>query len=108
MATKFTFPLDPRVGDRVEFVTISTEKLPVNIVGNAEAGKNLTIIMPDQSHTGDADGTTVILSLNALNSVFTFKCVSTETAHVWVLEGTGGYANLNTRLTAIEDALSDL
>lgn len=101
MATTFTFPKNPKVGDRIEFIGISNDKLPIQIVGNAEAGKSLRIIMPDQAYTGTADGSTVILSLNYLNADFTFKCVSTASEHVWVLEGSGIYA-------LIMDALNNL
>ena len=101
MATTFTFPRNPKVGDRIEFVGISEEKLPIQIVGNAEAGKNLKIIMPDQVYTSASDGVSVVLSLNYLNAVFTFKCVSTGSEHVWVLEGSGIYALLKEALNSL-------
>ena len=47
MATKFTFPRYPKIGDRIEIVSISQEKLPINLVGNPEAKKSLTLIFPD-------------------------------------------------------------
>lgn len=51
MATKFTFPRYPKIGDRIEIVSISQEKLPINLVGDPEAKKSLTLIFPDQTYT---------------------------------------------------------
>lgn len=115
MATKFTFPKSPQVGDRIEIVSISQDKLPLNLVGNAEAEKNLVLIFPDQTYSGAADGTTAIATITEKNTVYTFKCVTAKLVHTWLLEGTNLYpkirdmendiSTLNTRLLAIETAL---
>jgi hypothetical protein len=110
MATKFTFPKAPKVGDRIEIVSISESKLPINIVGNSEAGKDLTLIFPDDPKTGEADGETVIATITEANIVYTFKCVAAQTVHIWLLEGTCLYpeiAALKARLDAIETVLAD-
>ena len=111
MATKFTFPKSPKVGDRIEIVSISENKLPINLVGNSEAGKNLTLVFPDQTYTGAADGTTAIATITEKNTVFTFKCVTAATVHTWLLEGACLYSkikSLEDRVTAIEIAISEL
>jgi hypothetical protein len=81
MATNFTFPKSPKVGDRIEIVSISETKLPINIVGNSEAGKDLTLIFPDETKTGEADGETVIATITEKNIVYTFKCVTAQDIH---------------------------
>jgi hypothetical protein len=111
MATKFTFPKAPKVGDRIEIVSISESKLPIEIVGNSEAGKPLNIVFPDEIKSGDADGETVIASITESNTVFSFKCVTAENSHTWLLEGTCLYskiADLDQRIVAIETALENL
>ncbi len=111
MATNFIFPKAPRVGDRIEIVSISQTKLPINLIGNSEAGKNLVLIFPEQTYSGAADGETAIASITEVNTVFTFKCVTAQTAHTWLLEGTCLYskiADLESRVLAIETALSEM
>jgi hypothetical protein len=111
MATKFTFPKSPKVGDRIEIVSISESKLPINIVGNSEAGKDLTLVFPDQTYSGEADGNTIIASITVHNTVYSFKCVTAENSHTWLLEGTCLYskiADLEQRVAAIETALEGL
>lgn len=108
MATKFTFPKAPRVGDRLEIVSISEEKMPINLVGNSEAGKDLTLIFPDQTYTGPANGETIITALKDKNTIYSFKCVSTKDAHTWLVEGTVLYdqiRSLSQRVEALEQAL---
>jgi hypothetical protein len=39
MATKFVFPKSPKVGDRIEIVSISESKLPINIERRDEKGE---------------------------------------------------------------------
>lgn len=105
MATKFTFPKAPRVGDRVEIVSISEEKMPIDIVGNSEAGKELVIIAPGGIWRGASDGETVIASIENVNKLYTFKCVATKEAHMWLLEGTileGMISELAQRVTLLE------
>lgn len=111
MATKFTFPRSPKVGDRIEIVSISENKLPINIVGNSEAGKPLNVVFPDQTYSGEADGSTVITSIADNNTVFSFKCVTAQDSHTWLLEGTclhSKIAELEERLSAVETTLSEL
>lgn len=88
MATKFTFPRNPKIGDRIEIVSVSTEKMPINIVGNSEAEKNLVLIFPDQTYSGNADGENAIATITETNIVYGFRCVATKDSHVWLLEGT--------------------
>jgi hypothetical protein len=110
MATKFVFPKAPKVGDRIEIVSISASKLPINIVGNSEAGKNLTLIFPDETKSGEADGETIIAAINENNIVYTFKCVTAQAVHTWLLEGTCLYSEIRAikeRLDAIETVLAD-
>ena len=71
MATKFTFPKSPQIGDRIEIVSISENKLPINLVGNSEAGKNLSLIFPDQTYSGTADGETIIATITETRIPFT-------------------------------------
>ena len=104
MATKFTFPRNPRVGDRLEIVSISQDKLPINLVGNAEAGKQLSLVFPGQTYTGNADGTTTIASITEKNVVYGFRCVSTSAAHVWLMEDTA----LNNKIDALEARVAAL
>jgi hypothetical protein len=108
MATKFVFPKSPKVGDRIEIVSISESKLPINIVGNSEAGKNLILIFPDETKSGNADGEEVIATINENNIVYTFKCVTAQNSHTWLLEGTCLYpiiSEIKTRLTDVEEGL---
>jgi hypothetical protein len=111
MATKFTFPKSPKVGDRIEIVSISEEKLPINIVGNTESGKDLILIFPDETKTDVADGETIIASINENNIVYTFKCVTAQDIHTWLLEGTCLYPEIvaiKARLDAIESTLAEM
>ena len=108
MATKFTFPKAPQIGDRIEIVSISENKLPINLVGNSEAGKNLVLVFPDQTYSGTADGTTPIATISERNIVYTFKCVTAKDIHTWLFEGTCLNSKINAldaRITAIETAL---
>ena len=104
MATKFTFPKAPRVGDRIEILSISDTKLPIEIVGNSESGKTLVLIFPDQTYSGNADGMTPITSITEKNTVYTFKCVTAKNAHTWVLEGTCLYS----KIKELEERISEL
>ena len=92
MATKFTFPRNPKIGDRIEVVSTSNSKLPINLVGNSEAGKNLVLIFPDHTYSGVADGETVIATISEQNVIHGFRCVSTASNHTWLLEGTCLYS----------------
>ena len=108
MATKFTFPKSPQIGDRIEIVSISENKLPINLVGNSEAGKNLVLVFPDQTFSGASDGTTPIATITEKNTVYTFKCVTAKHVHTWLLEGTclnSKIKLLENRIDAIETAL---
>ena len=108
MATKFTFPKAPQIGDRIEIVSISENKLPINLVGNSEAGKNLVLVFPDQTFSGASDGTTPIATITEKNTVYTFKCVTAANIHTWLLEGTclnPKIKLLENRIDAIETAL---
>lgn len=105
MATTFTFPKNPKIGDRIEIVSISETKLPINIVGNSEAEKNLVLVFPDQTYSGEADGSTTIASINEKNVVYTFKCVTAQEVHTWLLEDTVLYSKLQSleaRIAALE------
>lgn len=106
MATTFTFPKNPKIGDRIEIVSISDSKLPINIVGNSEAGKSLALVFPEQTYTGEADGSTTIASINEKNVVYTFKCVTAQDIHTWLLEDTVLYSKLKAleaRIAALEE-----
>ncbi|MBR1734045.1 MAG: hypothetical protein IJ730_01125 [Alphaproteobacteria bacterium] len=108
MATKFTFPKAPQIGDRIEIVSISENKLQINLVGNSEAVKNLVLVFPDQTFSGAADGTTPIATITEKNTVYTFKCVTAKDVHTWLLEGTclnSKIKSLENRIEAIETAL---
>ena len=94
MATKFTFPRNPKIGDRIEVVSTSNEKLPINLVGNAEAGKNLVLIFPNQTYSNVADGETVIATITTQNIIYGFRCVSIASTHVWLLEGACLYSQI--------------
>jgi hypothetical protein len=110
VATKFTFPKAPKVGDRIEIVSISETKLPINIVGNSEAEKDLILIFPQETFSGEADGETVITTITEKNTVYTFKCVTAKDEHTWLLEGTCLYSEIvaiKNRLDAIENILAD-
>ena len=105
MATKFIFPKSPRVGDRLEITSISSTKLPINIVGNSESGKNLELIFPEQTFSAVADGQTVVATITEKNIVYTFKCVRAKDKHIWLLEGTcllSKIKALETRLATLE------
>jgi len=111
MATKFTFPKSPQIGDRIEVVSISENKLPINLVGNSEAGKNLALIFPDQTYSGTADGETIIATITEKNTVYTFKCVTAKEVHTWLLKDTCLYSkikHLESRLSAIETAIQGI
>jgi hypothetical protein len=111
MATKFTFPKAPKVGDRIEIVSISESKLPINIVGNSEAEKNLTLIFPEETFSGESDGETIVATISEKNIVYTFKCVTAREVHTWLLEGTCLYPeimSLKERVSALENALSEI
>jgi hypothetical protein len=110
MATKFVFPKSPKVGDRIEIVSISESKLPINIVGNSEAGKNLVLIFPNETKSGAANGETTIATITEKNIVYTFKCITAQEVHTWLLEGTCLYSEIRAiknRLTAIESILAN-
>ena len=104
MATNFTFPKAPRVGDRIEIVSISESKLPINLIGNSEAGKNLALVFPDQTFSGAADGTTPVATITEKNTVYTFKCVTAANIHTWLLEGTC----LNSKIKSLENRISEI
>jgi hypothetical protein len=111
MATKFIFPKAPKVGDRIEIVSISETKLPINIVGNSEAGKDLKLVFPDEIKTDVADGETIIATITKNNIVYTFKCVTAKDVHTWLLEGTCLYPEivaLKARVDALETALAEI
>jgi hypothetical protein len=111
MATKFVFPKSPKVGDRIEIVSISESKLPINIVGNSEAGKDLVLIFPGETFSGEADGETIIATITNANTVYTFKCVTAQNVHTWLLEGTCLYPEIvaiKERLSAIESTLTEI
>ena len=108
MATKFTFPKSPQIGDRIEIVSISQSKLPINLVGNSESGKNLVLVFPEQTFSGVSDGTTPIATITEKNTVYTFKCVTAKEVHTWLLEGTclnPKIKLLENQIDAIETAL---
>jgi hypothetical protein len=110
MATKFVFPKSPKVGDRIEIVSISESKLPINIVGNSEAEKDLVLVFPQETFSGESDGETVIATITEKNVVYTFKCVTAQDIHTWLLEGTCLYPEIvaiKNRLDAIEGILAD-
>jgi hypothetical protein len=117
MATKFVFPKAPKVGDRIEIVSISESKLPINIVGNSEAEKDLILIFPGETKSGESDGEMIIATISENNIVYTFKCVTAQNAHTWLLEGTCLYpviadhaseiTAIKSRLDAIESVLAD-
>ncbi len=111
MATKFTFPRNPKIGDRIEIVSTSIEKLPINIVGNPEAGKNLVLIFPNQTYSNVADGETVIAAITAQNIIYGFRCVSIASTHVWLLEGTCLYSQIQAlaqRISTVEQSVQSL
>lgn len=111
MATKFTFPRNPKIGDRIEVVSTSNNKLPINLVGNSEAGKNLVLIFPNQTYSNVADGETVIATITAQNIIYGFRCVSIASTHDWLLEGTclnSKIQQLESRVSAIETAISGM
>jgi hypothetical protein len=111
MATKFTFPKSPKVGDRIEIVSISESKLPINIVGNSEAEKDLVLVFPDETFSGESDGEAIIATINGNNIVYTFKCVTAQNVHTWLLEGTCLYPEImaiKARLDAVENTISEI
>lgn len=104
MATKFTFPRYPKIGDRIEIVSISQEKLPINLVGNPEAKKSLTLIFSDQTYSANADGETIVATITEQNVVYGFRCVSTKDFHVWLMEDTA----LNAKISKLSDRITEL
>lgn len=111
MATKFTFPRNPKIGDRIEVVSTSNNKLPINLVGNSEAEKNLVLIFPDQTYSGVADGETIITTITAQNIIYGFRCVSVASTHVWLLEGTCLYSQIQSlaqRVSTLEQQVQSL
>lgn len=104
MSIKFTFPKNPRVGDRVEVLCTSDTKLPVQLVGNPESGKNITLIFPNEIKEGIADGETPIASIEDKNIIYTFRCISVFSLHVWLLE----VNHLSKEIFANKDATHDL
>ena len=110
MATTFTFPKAPRVGDRIEIISISETKLPIDIVANSESGKTLELVYPDMTYSGTASSGT-ITGITEKNTVYTFKCVSAQEKHTWVLEGTCLYSkvlSLQTQLAELSQRVSAL
>ena len=117
MATTFTFPKAPRVGDRIEISSISESKLPIDIVANSGTDKTLELVFPDITYSGNASGGK-IMSISEKNTVFTFKCVAAQNKHTWILEGTYLYSKLaaleeqlsalSQRVTALEDELEGI
>ena len=104
MATKFTFPRHPKIGDRIEIVSISQEKLPINLVGNPESEKSLTLVFPGQIYSANSDGETIVATITEQNVVYGFRCVSTKDSHVWLMEDTA----LNAKIKNLENKLSVL
>lgn len=111
MATIFTFPKTPRVGDRVEILSISNEKMPINIVANPEAEKPLELIYPDNVYSSELGGTTAVVQITDVNVLYGFRCVSTKDKHVWLLENDvllkKKIAQLEARVSALEDAVAN-
>jgi flagellin-like hook-associated protein FlgL len=76
------------------------------------------LIFPDETKSGNADGETVIATITEINTVYTFKCVTAQSVHTWLLEGTCLYSAIadhaseigaiKNRLDAIESAISDM
>lgn len=111
MATKFTFPRNSKIGDRIEIVSTSIEKLPINIVGNPEAGKNLVLIFPNQTYSNVADGETVVTTITEQNIIYGFRCVSITETHTWLLEGSSLYPlidALTQRIVTLEGQIQSL
>jgi len=104
MATKFTFPRQAKIGDRIEIVSISQEKLPINLVGNSEAEKTLTLIFSDESYTANADGETIVATITEQNVVYGFRCISTKDSHVWLMEDTA----LKSKISKLSDRIAEL
>ena len=104
MATKFTFPRYPKIGDRIEIVSISQEKLPINLVGNPESEKSLTLVFPDQIYSANSDGETIVATITEQNVVYGFRCVSTKDSHVWLMEDTA----LNAKISELSDRITEL
>lgn len=106
MATIFTFPKSPRVGDRIEIVSTSTDKMPINIVANAESDKPLELIYPDVVYSGNPDGAIAVKTIEEANVLYSFRCISTREKHVWLLENDAEIrkkiADLESRITALE------
>ena len=104
MATKFTFPRHPKIGDRIEIVSISQEKLPINLVGNPESEKSLMLVFPDQIYSANSDGETIVSTITEQNVVYGFRCVSTKDSHVWLMEDTA----LNAKISKLSDRITEL
>jgi hypothetical protein len=80
-------------------------------VGNSEAGKDLKLIFPNEIKTDVADGETIITSITENNTIYTFKCVTAQEVHTWLLEGTCLYSEIvaiKNRLEAIESSLAEI
>jgi hypothetical protein len=79
-------------------------------VGNSEAGRDLKLIFPDETFSGESDGETTIATITKNNIVYTFKCVTAQTIHTWLLEGTCLYPEIiaiKNRLDTIEEILAN-
>jgi hypothetical protein len=53
----------------------------------------------------------LIATITENNTVYTFKCVTAQTVHTWLLEGTCLYPDIvaiKVRLDAMENALSEI
>lgn len=110
MSTRFTFPKEPKIGDRLEIVSISDAKLPIEIFANPEAEKPLKLIFPDIEYTATAGGNKAT-EIATSNITYCFKCVSVADYHTWLLEDTALYDSikaLEARLTAIEARITAL
>lgn len=105
MATIFTFPKSPRVGDRIEIVSTSTDKMPINIVANAESDKPLELIYPDVVYSGNPDGAIAVKTIEEANVLYSFRCISTREKHVWLLEND---AEIRKKIAALEARIAAL
>ena len=58
-----------------------------------------------------ADGETVIATVTAQNIIYGFRCVSVATSHVWLLEGTCLYSQIQAlaqRVSTLEQSAQSL
>lgn len=104
MSTKFTFPKDPKIGDMLEIVSISSAKMPIEIFANSDAEKSLRLIFPNEEYTGTPGGTSVF-QITDVNITYNFKCVSVKNEHIWLLENTSLYnyiKRLEARVATLE------